>query len=255
MKHILYATFFLITAFSCTPPLYIPNTTNVPTLKEKGDLDLSYSLGTNGNDLQGSYAINDNVGVMLNGSYGSSKSDSNNNFTKHQFLELGGGYTFILNKDKTDETKTIFSAFGGFGVGSASGEYSFSFLTSNVYTNNVFGNYSRAFIQPSIGISSLNVDFFFTFRTSYVNFSDIKNELDQSIINDEYINELDEALNPKKSNVFYEPTLTLNVGGDQLKFMMQAGLSSGLYPQYEMAFRQRPIIFIFGIKSDLNVFK
>jgi len=54
---------------SCTPPLYIPNTTNVTSLTKKGDTEISISTGTNGWDLQTAHAITDKIGIMANGSF------------------------------------------------------------------------------------------------------------------------------------------------------------------------------------------
>ncbi len=254
MKTIIYAITLSVIAISCTPPLYIPNTTNTPTLKEKGDVDVSYSLGTNGHDLQGAYAITNNWGAMLNGSYGNSHSDSSANYNKHTFLEFGGGYTFNLNQDKTNTDRGIFSIFGGYGFGNSSGLYSYSF-NDHVYSNQTTGNYSRIFIQPSVGYSNNNFDVFFTLRTSHVTVHEIKNELEQSLIDETYIDEFGDVVPFKNRNTFYEPTLTLRVGGEYVKGLLQLGFSKGLTPYYQTVFRQRPIIFIMGIHADLNVFK
>lgn len=244
----------MLFAYSCRPPLYIPNTTNVPTLKEKGDIDASYTLGTNGHDLQGNYAITNNWGVMLNGSYGNSKSDSSASFNRHEFIEIGGGYTINLNEDKLNENKVLFSAFGGYGFGSSSGLYAYS-IGNSMYSHQTNGTYTRAFIQPSIGYSTNNVDIFFTLRSTYVNVNKIKNELEQSLLNDEYLDDFGNLVKRKNSNIFYEPTLTIRAGGEQVKGFLQFGFSKGLTPNYQTIFRQRPIIFIIGLHADLNVLK
>ncbi|MFP5470205.1 MAG: hypothetical protein ACLGGV_01280 [Bacteroidia bacterium] len=257
MKKIIYSVLAVFTMFSCTPPMYIPNTTNTPSLKYKGDMEASYSTGTNGHDLQTAYAVSDDYGVMLNLSLGNEKNDSSANFLKHNFFEGGFGRTFILNKDSDKETKSMFTVFSGFGYGSTKGLVNFSniFDIDLNYTNDIEGSLFRVFIQPSIGLSSDNIDFFFTLRTSYVNVYKLETNMEAdwqgSYVSDEDYNKYLELINRKPYNIFVEPTITLKVGGT-VKGFFQLGASFGTTPNIETTFRQRPIIALIGLQVDLN---
>lgn len=235
--------------FSCTPPLYIPNTTNITTLIKKGDLDGSVSAGTNGWDIQGGYAITDEIGVTLNGSYGMQKSDSSDNFTNHLFGEAGIAYTFILNKSSEgveNDLNYISTTSGGIGIGTASGLVINTFFTSD--SNYASGIYNRYFIQSSIGISSIVVDFFLTYRLTYVSFINLTYNYIDSV----------QLYDIKNYNIFHEPTIHISLGFENIKFFGQVGLSISHFDNFgsgNVAFRQRPVIFIIGLKFDFNVFE
>ena len=249
--------------YQCTPPLYIPNTTNVPSLIKKGDTEVSATTGTNGWDLQAAHAITEEVGIMLNGSYANKTSDSLTRFHKHLFSEIGIGYTAILNKEDVDFANStyIFSIYGGAGLGISEGFVNFNniFNSDINYHNEVRGQYLKAFLQPSIGISTPTVDFYFTLRSSYVNVYNLETDLDadwnNSYISDEEYENYKEYYNRKNYNIFYEPTLTLKFGSEELKFITQMGFSAGQIPNLQTSFRQRPIIFTIGIQGDFNVLK
>ena len=216
---------------SCKPPLYIPNTTNTPSLLRQGDTEIGVSTGSNGWDGQFATAITNNFSGMLNSSY-SNQPTSRSNYNKHQFLELGLGYTTVFNKEAlgTYELKYFFSGFAGGGKGTSEGRM------SGVELN---GDYSRLFLQPSIGFTDKNFDVILALRTSWVNFT--------SIYHNQVIYSKDRG---DFQNIFYEPTFTFKGGGEHFKFFTQLGFSIG-NNQYA-AFRQRPIIFIIGIQGNLN---
>lgn len=229
---------------SCTPPLYIPNTTNAPVLLRQGDTEIGVSTGTNGWDVQAATAITNNIGIMLNGSFADHTGNNRKDFNKHHFAEVGLGYTYILNKNGDKDPEYFVSMFAGGGKGQASGSVEFTeVFSSGSVRNSLKGNYSRFFIQPYVGLSQKNVDFIFSYRISRVQFSDINYDLDWGL-----------AYDPKgpSSNLFYEPTLTFKVGGERIKFFSQLGLSLGRYGNTESGFRQRPIIALIGIQANLN---
>lgn len=227
--------------YSCTPPLYIPNTTNNPSLTKKGEIESSFTIGTNGYDIQTAGAITDNIGIMLNGSYGNNTSDSSNSFNKHTFGELGVGYSTVIS-DSNATLKTILSVFTGWGIGKSSGEYNYT-IGTNQQSNIASGKYQRAFVQPSIGISNKSFDFFFSTRFSYVNMSDLKT------------NDTGNNSKLRNNNIFYEPTLTIKGGSENIKFMGQAGISVNRISNNDVIFRQRPIIITLGLAFDLDLLK
>lgn len=85
---------------SCTST-YIPNAISAPLLSEKGDLNVSLCTGK-GLILQSAYAIDNNVGIMLNAS-----EDINSN----NFVEFGAGYFNTWNKNG------VFEIYQGYGLG------------------------------------------------------------------------------------------------------------------------------------------
>lgn len=240
MKNFFYLSGIILLLHSCTTPLYLPNTANTPSLLEKGDLEVGGYLGTNAYGLQTAYAVTDEFGIMLNGSFDNQHDDSSDSYREHQFLELGGGYTHIINPDaEENETKYLFSGFGGFGFGQAEG------LRNNTDGNNLSaGSYYRIFAQPSWGMTHENFEFFTTFKINYVQFNEIKNYLSGgwSLINTD----------GNDYNIFYEPTITFRVGGQTVKGVLQLGASIPQNPKDETAFKGREAIIILGIHANFG---
>ncbi len=245
--NILFALVLLGFLYSCTPPLYIPNTTNVPVLKKQGDLHMSYTAGTNGHDLQGAFAVSDKVGLMVNTSFANEKSSNTTTYHKHSFVEAGAGTNVILNKGYVKSDKDLafmFTGYGGAGIGKSSGLVSYAnvFDPDITYNSTVQGNYFRIFGQPAIGLTHKNVDFFFAYRVSFVNVYALDLGADNAIQGQPY-------------NIFHEPTFTLRLGSKNVKFFGQGGLSLGQNPERDISFRQRPVIFVIGIHLNFNTKK
>ncbi len=225
--------------YSCQQPLYIPNTHNTPVLTKQGDLDINFTTGSNGWDLQAAGAVTNEIGVMLNTSVADRTNDSSRNYNKHSFIELGVGYTALLNKKTYEEGQKqyIFSVFGGAGFGSASGLYEINGITN---VNN--GKYFRPFIQPAVGMAGDHFDMFFSMRACRAQFSEI-------VVNGfpvEFTN------SNRDNNTYLEPVLTMRMGGPLVKFVWQMGASVGHYPPGTAAFRNRPVIFIIGLNFNKN---
>ena len=53
-------------AIGCSPVVYKPNRIQVPELQKKGDLRIGGSIGFDGKNLQGAYALTDQLGIMVN---------------------------------------------------------------------------------------------------------------------------------------------------------------------------------------------
>lgn len=249
MKYIYVILVVILSFYSCTPPLYIPNTTNTPSLLKQGDSEVGISTGSNGWDGQFATAITNKFDIMLNGSFASHTNDSSNNYNKHQFIEFGLGYTNVFNKEnlESDDMKYFFSVYSGGGSGISEGlvEFSNIFNADLTHSNAVEGEYQRFFFQPSIGMSNKTIDLSFSIRASWVNFTNMNNNLEadwQSSYNE----------NGAYHNIFYEPTVTFKVGGNHFKFFTQMGASIGATDNTKIAFRQRPLIVIFGIQGNFN---
>ncbi len=208
----------LIIYLSGCSPLYIPNTVNTPLLSNKGEIQGAVYTGTSGFDPQLAYAITDNIGVMLNGSFENSESDSTDDYHKHQLFELGVGYY----KKLSDNGR--FEIFGGYGFGKidAYTEYAIFDTRSDVNSNKIF-------IQPAFGLSSKIFDFGFASRFVIIN------------IHDDIVS---------YTRSYIEPALTVRVGWKQVKFAYQIGYS---IPFNEDAIIEyQPLMMSLGLHVNIN---
>ena len=102
-----------IVFLSSCAPVYIPNAVNVPLNSNKGELQIGGYAGSNGFDLQTSYAITKEIAVMLNGSTMNRTDDSTSSYHKHGFGEAAMGYYNSFDQAGR------FEIFAGYGVGSS----------------------------------------------------------------------------------------------------------------------------------------
>lgn len=216
MKYLFILLIFILVGCS---PAYVPNVVNTPLLSEKGELQMNIYTGSSGVDPQLSYAINDEIGVMLNGSFANRTSDSSSNYHKYNFVEMGLGYYTKLSESGR------FEVFSGMGYGKYTGEY-----TNNLWLEYTDDRMYRYFIQPSIGATTDYFDGSFTPRFVMVNMKQHNN---------------------KSIGYFVEPTLTGKVGYKQLKFVLQVGLSLPLNVN-DLEFSYEPIMFSIGLHSNFN---
>ena len=215
---IFYLVSIVLVLGSCAPA-YVPNVINSPMLSEKMDLNIAGYTGTAGYDLQGAFAITDNIGIMVNGSFADRTSDSTNSYHKHVFLEAGPGYfTKVGNSG-------IVEIYGGFGIGNVD-----SYYESSVFTNYANATISRIYLQPGVGFISDFFDGSFTSRFALVN------------INQDQISE---------TGLFVEPALTGKLGYKWVKFTGQLGFSVPLNPD-DIHFEYQPIMISIGLQINLG---
>jgi hypothetical protein len=215
---LLFLSGVVIYLTSCAPA-YVPNTLNSPLLSNKGEVQLGINGGLSGFDPEAAYAITDHLGVMLNGSFRNSTSDSSDSFHKHAFVELGSGY--FTNIGKVGR----FEAYGGYGFCKLK-----AFSDNGIFTSFADANYNRVFIQPAIGLATPIFDGSFATRIVLVNM--IQNDL-------------------HFTEIFFEPALTFKVGYKYVKGMMQLGLSLPMGSE-GVDFNYQPFIFSFGIQAAIN---
>src|ERR1035437_7848376 len=115
-----YCFILILDAFlnSCAP-IYIPNNINTPLLSKKNEATINLGFGQNGVDCQLSYAVSENIGLLLNGSYLSDESNSNFNkditYQEHQkYIEAAIGSFGELSKN------IVLEAYFGGGYGNSS---------------------------------------------------------------------------------------------------------------------------------------
>jgi hypothetical protein len=206
---------------SCAPA-YVPNVINTPMLSNKGEFQASVHSGTSGVDPQFAYAVTDNIGIMLNGSFMNrvDTAEDYGDFHKHQFYEVGIGYYKKIGQFGRFET------FGGYGFGKIKTNFDSNLWewSSDVRTN-------RYFIQPAIGFSNSFFDGSFASRIVVV---DLKQ--------DSYRN----------TAMFLEPVITAKLGYKYVKWMVQMGFSVPITPNGKINFEYEPFIFSGGIQIDLG---
>jgi hypothetical protein len=169
MTRIIFCFLSFVLLLTQCSPVYVPNTRNTPLLTGRGEFQGAMQFGTAGIDIQGAYAITNNLAVMANYSYGNHNTDtlnsnSTDNYHKHKYYEGALGY--FKNEDIF-----CFEVFLGYGQGEASSYSKYSVFTSQT-EQLVTGKYTRIFLQPSFGINKKVVHVAFTPRFSWVDFSE-----------------------------------------------------------------------------------
>ncbi len=219
-------SFFRLLFLSCAviylnscAPAYVPNTLNTPLLSNKGEFQLGINGGLSGFDPQAAYAITDNIGLMLNGSFRNSTSDSTDNFHKHNFVELGSGYYTKFGSIGRFET------FAGYGYGKLK-----AYSEAGIFESFADANCNRIFLQPGVGMATQLFDGSFTTRIVLIDL--VQNDL-------------------HFTEVFFEPALTFKLGYKYVKGMVQLGLSLPMNSE-GVDFNYYPFIFSFGIQATIK---
>ncbi|MFW6371230.1 MAG: hypothetical protein ACOC10_08515, partial [Bacteroidota bacterium] len=197
-KHILISVkngclfWFILGMCSCAPS-YVPNVINTPMFKQAGELQGAAHTGISGFDPQVSYAITENIGLMVNGSFANQTSDTTDNYHKHSFIEAGVGFY------KNYRSIGVFEVYGGYGMGTLNAFYENDLWSDqeNVKTN-------RLFLQPAVGINTGYFIGSLSPRLVYVNLLQEPESLD---------------------GIFIEPVLTGKLGLPYVKMTLQVGFS------------------------------
>lgn len=243
MKYIIHFSAIVALSFfvSCSPA-YIPNKVNTGLLSDKGELHAEIATGTSGYDPQVAYAVTENVLVTGNASFKDTpfestlfvgKDDFNYEGTqKLRSFELGLGYYKKL-KDGF-----ILEMVAGYGLGKVS-DTRISILTFDLKEDELRlvdgetalfnSDYSKSFLQPTVGISHKNFDIGITSK-----FTNVKME----------------AFDLRFNDWFFEPALTMRLGLESVKFTSQIGFS---LPMTTVEYYSEPFIISIGIMADLNI--
>lgn len=194
---------------ACSPLYYSPNTQNVPMLKEKGEVAVNVTGNTTRFELQGAYAVSDNQAAMFNLGVFPRKGSTTANGGSGNFIEGGYGYYKPLSNDWRFET------FGLLGFGSLENHFP-STVTSHPNTDGkITANLFKIGIQPAIGYNHKNFNFIISTRLSSLNYSNIQGNLFYNGMNQQSF------LESAKSNLLFEPAITLRAGGENIKFQAQ----------------------------------
>jgi hypothetical protein len=218
--NLLFFALVLSGFFISCAPAYTPNMVNAPLFSSKGEVQAVIGTGTSGVDPQLAYAITDHVGVMVNASF-ANRSDTSKNFHKHNFAELGGGYTTTFGNVGR------FEVYGGGGMGSINAMYK-----EGIFDGRSSATFNRFFIQPSIGVVTDVFDGAFTPRLVFLN-----------------MHNSNDSLKTNPMDLFLEPTITAKVGWKYIKAMFQIGLS---VPLNEVKnYGNQPFMFSIGLVGKI----
>ena len=158
-------------AFTSCAPAYISNTRNTPMFGEGNEFAGTIAVSS-GVDVQAAYSVSNHVAVMgnLNTIQKKYTTDDNTTFNRNHFF--GEGAVGYFSRTKSSR----FELFAGYGMGSGTSYESYYFFhtqSKNVVTK---ANYSRIFIQPSIGTNNKKFNLIFTARVSMVSFGEFSTE-------------------------------------------------------------------------------
>lgn len=240
MKTTLYnlaglAILFLVTA--CNPKYYIPNTQNVPLLKEKGQVNLTAAGNGNQLEVQGAYGITDHLGVMANTGFFMPKNDGNGNGGSGKLGEIGLGYFTALSEH------VVFETYGLVGVGNVENHFPSTVTEYPGTSGNIKASMFRFGIQPNIGYSGKYFMIAFSSRMAALNYNNISGNLYHNGINQ--VN----YLNSNTSSFLLEPALTIRGGLEKVKLQLQLTRSFNLsHPKFQQDFSLLTIGLNFNLR-------
>lgn len=212
----------------CSPVYYVPNTQNVPVIKEKGQTNISFNINesesTEGIEFQGAYGLTDKIALQFNADWVKS-SDETSNGSGYLF-EIGPGYYKNLSK------KFVFETYGLLGLGRL--EYE----ENNTNYQNINANFFRIGVQPSISFASKYFIASLSSRFSNLNYNSV---------NGNYYDV--EYLKANNSQWLFEPALTLQLGFENVKLQLQYQHSVNLTdPNFIQDFE----LFSIGLKVNFR---
>lgn len=194
---------------SCNTQYYMPNMQQIPLLREEGEVRAAGALvwessgHVGGFDMQGAYAVNDHLGVLMNlcHYFGGEGYDVQAHEEHGSLFELGAGRLQPLGKHWVAE------GFGGIGRGG---------IVSQHPGTTTEANFWRLFIQPSIGYASRNFDGAVAARLCYLDHGDARMIGTDT---DQYEEALNDMLNTGR--FMFEPGATIRFGGRSWKIQLQ----------------------------------
>lgn len=205
---IFYAVSFLVLT-SCSTNYYIPNTQNVPMVKEMGEGNINIAGNGGQAELQAAYGVGNSVAIQANGMVVFPQDEDNGNGGKGQFFEAGIGYFKLLGDNVLFDTYLL----GGFG--SMENHFPGTVAEFPNTTGEVSANMFRYGLQPSI--SYFNEYFSISGSARFVNLS--YSNIDGSLHFDNKDQHL--YLNDHNSNFLIEPAITVRGGLEKIKIQLQ----------------------------------
>jgi len=193
---------------------------NTPLLSNKGEFQMAVHTGFSGTDPQFAYALTDEIGVMLNGSFANRNTEQGKKYHKHAFVEVGGGYyKKFLDNGRLE-------VFSGYGLGMLDAKYE-----DNMFSSSAQVKMQRFFLQPAVGAKTQIFDGSFAARLVVVHLhQDAK-----------YV-----------TAVYLEPAITAKLGYKYAKAVFQFGMSLPLTAS-ATEFLFQPFLFSVGLQGFLGI--
>ena len=217
-------TLFLITLLlpiiltSCSHYYYVPNTQNVPLLREKNEFQGAVLVGGGDEvktvEVQAAYAVTNNLAVMTNFMAARGGERSGNNWGNGKYLEGAVGYY------KPFDELVVAEVYAGLGVSNQHHQYGTD--TYNEGTADL--SFMKYFLQPSVGFSFKYFDIAISTRLSRLSFYTIDNNITMDNYNSYYV----DTISQNKVSYLFEPALTLRGGVKNVKVQLQLSSSKNL---------------------------
>lgn len=191
-------------AVSCRP-LYIPNYINAPLLTQKNEFQAGGSINTSGYDLQGAFALNEQIGLIGNFNFQNNRITAEN--SRYNYSGEGGiGYFKSLSNKGSAEV------YAGFGQGYAKIRH----IDSIGIFDLTRGHYSKFFLQTDFGFVSDAFDAGAALRGLFMYYPDYMFSARLSPL---------DSFSGRAFGAYIEPAFFLKLGYKNIKFTGQAGLS------------------------------
>lgn len=197
----------------CAPKYYAPNTHNVPLLNRDGDYAASFAFGDSRGELQGAYAITEDLGLMLNAAFFERRNDEEGDGGKGGLLEVGFGYQTQLDE------RFQLGVFGLLGGGNVENHFP-STLTGNPGTTGIIeADLGRFGVQPVIGYRSTYFEAAASMRVMRLRYSGVTGSL--VFAGEDQV----QLLGSQTEHTLLEPALTVRGGFPTVKLQLQLGWS------------------------------
>jgi len=202
---------------ACSPVYYVPNSHNVPILQGRGDGSIAARASTLGIEVQGAYAVNDYIGLMINGAGGHQVNETQQNLGSGDVVFLEGGVGTFKSFGRF-----VWENYGLLGVGHVKNDLEWTVRESPGTTGKIEADFLRFAFQPSLAWRSRHFDAIASLRLSGLKHSNVSGDLVFDHTNQ--VSYLDSIGN----QFLLEPAITIRAGRDPLKLAFQVGGSRNL---------------------------
>jgi hypothetical protein len=222
--------FLLVLFFTgCGPIYYVPNTQNVPIMKDKGQMNLFLGFNgsefTDGFELQGAYGLTDKWALQLNADW--IKSSETFSEGSGNLLEIGGGYYKKISKS------FVFETYGFIGFGGL------KYQDNSTDNLDVTAKLYRVGLQPSFSYSGKYFSSSLSSRLSSLHYTNVNGSLLYDV----------DYLKSNDSHWLLEPALTLQGGFEDVKLQLQIQLC---YNLTNPMFSQDYTLVSLGLKVNID---
>ena len=204
--------FSLAVVLAACSPIYLTNSRNVPMLSKAGEFQGSVSFGS-GYNVQTAVAVTNNVALMANGMFASSRESvfgTSGNINSYSLWEGGIGYYHNATNN------FYFDFFAGFGKGkSYAKDSAFAIHPVTLNGNDKYiysGDFNRFFLQPSFGWKLKHFHGAIAYRISMVNFTGAEN--------------LGKPISIGGTAAFFEPAVVAKFPFDKMVLNVQVGITT-----------------------------